>query len=960
MHSKAAILQIHTTGPDLSRDFVIQVGLRPLQEKAESIIEYYKPGGHINRLALYHSGLKPKLLESKPYFGEHQDRWADELAQYDWIYYFPGTTADHEPWYMDKLGLDPERTRCVNLQRLTNLFFPNINDPSIDSLYSFLFQKPFPTGKDIMTATLLAGEKELELIVNRMLNKDYALSPVVHELVRMAAIQGGKEMVAIEELAKSYQKTRSTQSLWMAKEEETLTPKAILRALHTVTFHGDSSARIKSETETQSTKFETVSSAVLRAFFDTPYLKKSIRKFEERPQQITYTNHILNNLNSGGRLIIEAPTGIGKSIGYLAPIAFILERNPNAKIVVATATKNLQDQVLTRDWPLLGGRFPELKIASLKGKGNYLCWSALLRAFETYVIGGNGEEITAWLALLFVALETGGDLESISGVMQNWLPCLDEIIHEVCADIHCNARMCTQEVCFYQHHIQEAEQSKIIVTNHHKVMGLPIEIEPAITAIIIDEADRFPDNARNSLSQELNTREISFFIRRQLGTERRRGFLAVLETRLDKQADDYPAALERIGTLKRDMESFIFDLDSFHETLLTDTESFRPARLVEFPIFKTGKTLEGLLKPVLSRAKTIQSKFEILSDLDSLPTAFRYRCNGYAREMKAITDKILAVQEGFNTSDTVHHIEEYGSAWSLVATPVYLDQILSESLYKRIRSIVFSSATLFINDTVDLMSRELGLTSEKNLHSERISSSFHYRDQVYCGIDASIPPFNWRSKQQRENYLNAVAKAIIVYTIAANGRSLVLFTSLVDMKRVYRMVAPVLQKYDIVPIIQRGSSLYETRLFRDIEFSVLFGVDRFWYGVDFPGATLSQVLIAKAPNPNLSHPVIRHRLVHEKDFMSRTYPALAALRLRQGFGRLIRSRSDKGAVILLDSRYGRQPHQRDHLKELPVPCVVEVQKSSLMEKALKSAHLWNEFQERRIDPFMESPVRTDI
>jgi len=178
--------------------------------------------------------------------------------------------------------------------------------------------------------------------------------------------------------------------------------------------------------------------------------------------------------------------------------------------------------------------------------------------------------------------------------------------------------------------------------------------------------------------------------------------------------------------------------------------------------------------------------------------------------------------------------------------------------------------------------------------------------------------------------------------------------SVEELNRCFDTVAPFFRSHDILPLRQNGSSLEEIREFNRNEYSVLFGVDRFWSGVDFPGPTLSQVIITKAPNPSLSDPLIAHQKLWDANFMEKTYPIYGRLRLRQGFGRLVRTMHDKGGVIILDSRYEYFPRFSYHLGDLPLQVSYTSDQEVIMRNVLGKAKLKTEFHDRRIDPFFET------
>ena len=224
----------------------------------------------------------------------------------------------------------------------------------------------------------------------------------------------------------------------------------------------------------------------------------------------------------------------------------------------------------------------------------------------------------------------------------------------------------------------------------------------------------------------------------------------------------------------------------------------------------------------------------------------------------------------------------------------------------------FTSATLFIDDRLDLFSDDLGISFDTD-KQERIASPFDYLENVHGFVTTTLPAYSsGASRQQIIGWRREAAIALTRLAIALNGRTLALFTSTEEMRDIYEQVQPVLERYGIDPLLQNGSSLAEINAFRNTEHSVLFGVDRFWTGVDFPGRTLSQVIVVRLPNPNLSNPVIAHRRQVMGDaFWARYYRPTTKLKLRQGFGRLIRKETDTGLFVVLDQRLWSDQRMRN-------------------------------------------------
>ena len=285
--------------------------------------------------------------------------------------------------------------------------------------------------------------------------------------------------------------------------------------------------------------------------------------------------------------------------------------------------------------------------------------------------------------------------------------------------------------------------------------------------------------------------------------------------------------------------------------------------------------------------------------------------------------------------------------------PYDISAVLKETCCKHYPTILFTSATLFVDNRLDLFSDNLGVTFDTDKRA-RIASPFDLQN-VHGFVTTTLPAFSSHaSKQKIIRWRKETAIALARLAVALNGRTLALFTSTEEMRDIYEQVQPVLERYGIDPLLQNGSSLPEINAFRTTEHSVLFGVDRFWTGVDFPGRTLSQVIVVRLPNPNLSNPVIAHRKqVMGNTFWERYYRPTAKLKLRQGFGCLIRSEKDRGLFVVLDQRLWLSEHMRNLQDAVPVTlhrCSTEPDDMMnwLINEELPDLKLHAEFKSRNV------------
>src|SRR5690606_21797407 len=202
----------------------------------------------------------------------------------------------------------------------------------------------------------------------------------------------------------------------------------------------------------------------------------------------------------------------------------------------------------------------------------------------------------------------------------------------------------------------------------------------------------------------------------------------------------------------------------------------------------------------------------------------------------------------------------------------------------------------------------------------RLASPFDYEQHVYGAVTTFLPTYNFRAtEQESERWMEGVVETLRALTVATEGRTLVLLTNLSEMRQIYNRLSRVLEAYAIEVIGQRGTGRGDLQRFREGEHAVLLGVYRLWTGIDVPGRSLSQVIVVRLPNPWVSDAVVQHRLYHDGEAMwSNYYQPATRLKLRQGFGRLIRHETDRGLFVVLDARLATQKHMRNIQKELPV------------------------------------------
>ena len=654
---------------------------------------------------------------------------------------------------------------------------------------------------------------------------------------------------------------------------------------------------------------------------------RSEAKLEPRPAQDAYAAFAAKAMSEGGVFALEGGTGTGKTLGYLIPALLYAKANPGAQVFVATATKTLQGQLVSAEIPRLtrrGGLFGGMTAAVLKGRSNYLCAGALLDEYpRCFADSGSVADRLSWIHLYLVATRAEGETEAVRPESVN-RKVLWALLEEVRADRYCGRECSGGPDCIPARAEAAALRANVVVANHHKLALLPSVFGGNGAVCVVDEADRFPDNARSAWGREIAERDLRrMFVTRFRGRRQRRGAIEVVE-----EVGEGIVSPSDLGAIEAGVNR-LEDLLARPKQILNHKlypgdgalaeqrwRSMRPDQAKE-ELVETLVEIAGTLRTLSSRWVRVA---DVLKGEAGPRASAQKRAARYAEELEEAAGAVERIVKAYPTDDQVHTFElGRGRSWCVRAVPYRIGKDLEEHVHGRFRAMLYTSATLYVSEETGHFRHELD-RAEPFTNELRVGSPFDYEKQCCGAILGYLPKYDYRAPdEEKERWEASVAKAIVQLSVAMNGRTLVLFTSTRDMERAYERAAPAIEQHEIVALLQQGTGAYEADLFRRTVHSVLFGVDRFWTGVDFPGETLSLVVIVRAPNPNLSAPLVEHRQhVLGDRFWETYYEPTARLKLRQGFGRLIRRESDSGGVVVLDSRFaGASPTARQ-LTELPL------------------------------------------
>jgi ATP-dependent DNA helicase DinG len=605
--------------------------------------------------------------------------------------------------------------------------------------------------------------------------------------------------------------------------------------------------------------------------------------YESRPEQLKMSRAVERCLRERGNLFAEAGTGTGKTLAYLVPAVL-----SGRRVVVSTATKTLQEQIFLKDIPLLREqlRLP-FEATYLKGRANYLCLHRY-QSFERSPQFDSPEEAEKWPAIRSWAqqTETGDRAElDLPESFRAWTQL--STTAETCLGPRCSL----YELCFVTRMRRRAERAELLVVNHHLFFadlalrtrgpGPSEGVLPRYDAVIFDEA-----HALEAIATEYFGCQVSQWrllelagdaLRALPGSDARRGVLSSTSLKLEDDAEAFFRAA--------------------------------PLALGLSPAEGAIRLRSGSFAPVSERIDRVLKSLDALSSLTA--AWLEPELVTISRRSAELAEELRFIRQADST-DCVYWAERRGRGVLLRCAPIEIARELRRRLYGAVDTVIFTSATLTADGRFDYFAQRMGLLEEAGpsaqLLTVAVDSPFDYRKQAALYLPAHLPEPNV------PGFVDAIADEIVALVEMNGGRAFVLFTSLKNMEAVFRLVKPRLHCRTLLQGERPKSALLEA--FKQ-EPSVLFAAHSFWEGVDVPGESLSLVIIDRLPFASPGDPLVSARIdrVRERGaepFSSYQLPQ-AAIALRQGFGRLIRSRQDRGIVALLDRRISTRLYGRAEL-----------------------------------------------
>ncbi len=852
-------LDIETTGFNTERDDIIEIGATLFDK--EKIIDSYSSLIHTDKLLppliTHITGITDKDLVDAPTLNEIRTTLIEFVGDYPIV----GHNIDFDLNFLEAKGLT-FRNPGYDTLPLTGILIPGLPSYSLEMITKRLDIEHKDKHRALDDA--IASAKLFQILIKK-----------INEI----------DQDTLEEIKLLLEKSK-----WPLKD--------LFFKAHSETRVTDHKQKESKQEEKIRLKFD--KDHILSFYNEDGPLSKCEHEYEVRRPQIKMTEKIIKAFEEEHNLLCEAGTGTGKSIAYLLPSIFIA-RSKNEKVVIATHTKNLQDQLFQKDIPVLKkvlkkeGKFDA---AVLKGRGNYLSGERL-NEFKQKSFFLDHEITLLIKILLWLPTTTAGDKEELS---------LQGREYFAWNDISCDPIRCPHHdekysnSCFLAKARERAQNADIIITNHALLLTetiTPSPILPDHQYLVIDEAHHLEEEATRAMTINLTNELLEHPVK-------------ILKDLMRKNLD----FVNKLDQFSAKIDLFFGLLGIFFEKEVRYREYANQIIINEnhkqsIEWNKITGVAENL---VLQGEQIMKELHEFEEDDDRLSKEIA----GLHEVLNSITFVILEDGHSDITRYVTWIFQKYDGSLGIKSSPLHIGEHVKETLFHENKSTIMTSATLTTEQSFSFIRTQLSL--DESWEEIILDSHFCYADQV------KIVLYEHLKEPASSGYFEQSSDIILNTALENRGRMLVLFTSKKAIEATYMKLVTPLKEKGITILGQNlsGGRNKIIELFKqDPENTIIFGTNSFWEGVDIKGEALNCVVIQKLPFDPPSDPIHSARAsLYENPFNDYQVPR-AVLRFKQGFGRLIRSSKDSGKVIILDSRIISKPYGAAFINSLPSGIEIE-------------------------------------